>query len=485
MTARRGIELAQEYSLSAYTAWISLCASPRGIFYDQTMHQRADELAFRVASALKGAGFVVYYVGGCVRDRLLALETSDVDLCTDAPPARLRELFPGSMEVGAHFGVVIVRGEEARGEEARGQDAEVEVATFRSEHSYRDGRHPDAVAFETDPKQDVLRRDFTINALLENPFSGEVLDYVGGRADLESRLIRAIGDPRQRFAEDHLRLLRAVRFAARFAFEIEPETFTAMRELAPSIERIAPERVQGELTRILTEGGARRGFELLDASGLLRHVLPELERLKGVPQPPDFHPEGDVWTHTLLVLDSLGPCTPVLGWAALLHDIAKPETIQFADRIRFHGHAEKGADVARRILTRLRCSNELSAAVASLVGSHMRFQDVSKMGEAAFRRFLRLPHFDELLLLHRADCLGSRGRAGTLDLIASRRAPLTESDIHPTPLLRGHDLMELGYQPGPAMGKILKALEEEQLGGNLRSREEAVRWLKRHFSASA
>jgi putative nucleotidyltransferase with HDIG domain len=435
------------------------------------MSQAADKLALRVASVLRGAGFVVYYVGGCVRDGFLGLQTWDIDLCTDAPPARLRELFPGSLEVGAHFGVVLVRDD----------DAEVEVATFRREHSYRDGRHPDAVSFETDPKKDVLRRDFTINALLKDPFSGELLDYTGGKADLEARLIRAIGDPRQRFGEDHLRLLRAVRFAARFSFEIEAGTLSAMREMAAAIERIAPERVQAELTSILTEGGARRGLELLDASGLLKHVLPEVERLKGVPQPLDFHPEGDVWTHTLLVMDALGPCTPVLGWAALLHDIAKPQTIQFADRIRFHGHAEMGADLARRILTRLRCSNELSDAVATLVGAHMRFQDVPRMGEASFRRFLRLPHLEELLLLHRADCIGSRKAPEILELIARRRAVLTESDIHPEPLLRGHDLMELGYQPGPAMGEMLRALEEEQLEGRLGSREAAERWLRERF----
>jgi poly(A) polymerase len=432
------------------------------------MSQAAEKLALRIASTLRSGGAAVYYVGGCVRDRLLGVETSDIDLCTDAPPARLRELFPGALEVGAHFGVVLVRGE----------GAEVEVATFRSEHSYRDGRHPEAVYLETDPRKDVLRRDFTINALLQDPFDGEVLDYVGGRADLAAGLIRAIGEPRVRFAEDHLRLLRAVRFAARFSFEIEPGTFSAMREMAATIERIAPERVRAELTRILTEGGARRGLELLDASGLLHHVLPEVERLKGVPQPPDYHPEGDVWTHTLLVLGQLGACEPALGWAALLHDIAKPGTISVTDRIRFHGHAEKGAMLARQILTRLRASNDLTEAVASLVGAHMRFQDVEKMGEAAFRRFVRLPHFEDLQRLHRADCLGSQKGLKTFELIARRRATLTEADIRPAPLLRGDDLIELGYRPGPAMGEILKALEEEQLEGRLRTREDARRWLQ-------
>ena len=438
------------------------------------MSHAAKKLAMRIASTLRRDGSLVYYVGGCVRDGLLGLDTSDIDLCTDAPPARLRELFPGSLEVGASFGVVLVRGE----------GAEVEVATFRSEHSYRDGRHPEAVYLETDPKQDVLRRDFTINALLEDPFNGEVLDYVGGRADLTAGLIRAIGEPRGRFAEDHLRLLRAVRFAARYRFEIEPRTFSAMREMAATIERIAPERVREELTRILTEGGARRGLELLDASGLLRHVLPEVERLKGVPQPPDYHPEGDVWTHTLLVMETLGRCEPALAWATLLHDIGKPGTMSVADRIRFHGHAEKGAILARQILTRLRASNELTEAVASLVGAHMRFQDVPNMGEAAFRRFVRLPGFEDLLRLHRADCLGSQKGLETLDLIARRRATLTEADIRPAPLLRGDDLIELGYPPGPAMGEMLRALEEEQLEGRLHTREEAEKWFQDHFPQS-
>src|SRR5271157_944378 len=265
------------------------------------------QLAQEGALMLRAAGHRVYYVGGYVRDRLRGRATADIDLCTDAPPARLLELFPGAPQVGAHFGVVLVRSE----------GAEVQVATFRSDHSYGDGRRPEAVSFETDPRQDVLRRDFTINALLEDPFSGEIVDYVGGRADLDAGLIRAIGDPRQRFAEDHLRLLRAVRFAARLGFEIEAGTLAAMREMAPAIHRIAAERVRDELTRILTEGGARRGVELLDSTGLLHAVLPEVERLKGVPQPPDYHPEGDVWIHTLLVLDAVGPCTPELGWAAL------------------------------------------------------------------------------------------------------------------------------------------------------------------------
>ena len=429
------------------------------------------QLAQEVALALRVAGHCVYYVGGYVRDRLLGRPTADIDLCTDAPPARLLELFPGAPQVGAHFGVVLVRRD----------GTEVQVATFRSDHSYGDGRRPEAVSFETDPRQDVLRRDFTINALLEDPFSGEIVDYTGGRADLEARLIRAIGEPRQRFAEDHLRLLRAVRFAARLGFEIEAGTLTAMREMASSIHRIAPERVRDELTRILTEGGARRGVELLDSTGLLHQVLPEVERLKGVPQPPDYHPEGDVWIHTLLVLDAVGPCTPELGWAALLHDVGKPATMRVTDRIRFHGHGELGARMARAILTRLRASNELIETVASHVAAHMRFQDAPRMGEAAFRRFLRLPRFDELLQLHEADRRGSRMDLRTVEAVRQRRAALTEADIHPQPLLNGRDLMALGHAEGPALGEMLKALEEEQLEGRLRTREGALEWIKARF----
>ena len=433
------------------------------------------ELAQAVARTLRDAGHQAYFVGGCVRDRLLGRPTSDIDLCTDAAPVRLMELFPGAPQVGAHFGVVLVRRD----------DAEVQVATFRSDHSYVDGRRPEGVSFETDPRQDVLRRDFTINALLEDPFSGAIVDYVSGLADLQARRIRAIGDPRRRFTEDHLRMLRAVRFAASLSFEIEGDTFAAIREMALMIRRIAPERVRGELTRILTEGGARRGCELLDASGLLHELLPEVERMKGVPQPPDYHPEGDVWTHTLLVLEAVGPCTPELGWAALLHDIGKPSTISMEDRIRFHGHGETGARMAREILNRLRASNELIAAVVSHVAAHMRFQDAPRMGEAAFRRFLRQPRFDELLALHEADRRGSRMDLHTAELVRRRRAALTAADIHPKPLLSGRELMALGYPEGPELGRILKALEEEQLEGRVRTRDEAMRWVRDQFPANS
>ena len=317
-----------------------------------------------IARTLTAAGYQAYLVGGAVRDRLLGLPLHDFDITTDARPDDLSRLFPDSELVGAHFGVVLLR--------RRG--LALQLATFRSESSYRDGRHPEAVVFETDPRADVLRRDFTINALLEDPLSGEVLDFVGGRADLEARLIRAVGPAGERFAEDHLRMLRAVRFAARLGFEIEPGTLAAIGEQAPSIGRISAERVRDELVRILTEGQARRGLALLDESGLLKEILPEVSRLKGVAQPPEFHPEGDVWVHTLGLLDRLREPTLELALAALLHDVGKPDTQVFADRIRFNGHDSLGARMSRQILSRLRFSNETIDRVASLVGQHMMFK---------------------------------------------------------------------------------------------------------------
>src|SRR5689334_2920757 len=304
----------------------------------------SEQLAHDVVRRLRSAGYAAWLVGGCVRDLLLGRHPKDFDVATSARPDVVTELFERSEQVGAHIGVVLVR-EEA---------AQVEVATFRSDHEYSDGRRPDRVHFETDPRQDVLRRDFTINALLLDPDTGEVLDYAGGRSDLEQRIVRAIGDPEIRFREDHLRLLRAVRFAARLNFRIEPGTMAAMQKMHSLILKVSAERVRDELVRILTEGGARYGFELLDQSGLLADLLPEVAAMKGVEQPPEFHPEGDVWVHTLLLLDKLRDPTPTLALGALLHDVGKPPTFRVAERIRFDGHVEEGVKLARGILTRLR-----------------------------------------------------------------------------------------------------------------------------------
>ena len=430
---------------------------------------RGAQLAREVAAALRAAGHQAWLVGGCVRDRLLGRPVHDRDLTTDATPAELRRLFPDALEVGAHFGVVLVR---------RG-GAEVQVATYRSERGYRDGRHPEQVRFEKDVRADLARRDFTINALLEDPFTGEVVDHVGGLADLRARLIRAIGDPHERFAEDHLRMLRAVRFAAELGFQIEPRTFAAIRELAPAILRISAERIRDELTRILTGAAPRRGFELLDQTGLLEPILPEVARMKGVEQPPDYHPEGDVWTHTLAMLGLLRNAPLDLAWGCLLHDVGKPVTQTFEDRIRFTGHEKAGAGMARQILARLRYPKDLVERVAWLLAQHMRFKDAMRMTEATFRRFVRQPGFDTLLELYRIDLASSGRPLEIYEQVRQRLAALPPEALHPPPLLRRRDLIAMGYEPGPAFSRALKALEEEQLAGRVRTREEAEQFVRR------
>lgn len=430
---------------------------------------RGAQLAREVASALRAAGYEAWLVGGCVRDRLLGRPVHDRDLATDATPRQLLRLFPDALEVGAHFGVVLVR---------RG-GAEVQVATYRSERGYRDGRHPDEVRFEKDVRADLARRDFTINALLEDPFTGEVIDHVGGLQDLQARILRAIGDPRERFAEDHLRMLRAVRFAAELGFAIEPRTLEAIRELAPAIRRISAERIRDELSRILTGADPRRGFELLDETRLLGEILPEVARMKGVEQPPDYHPEGDVWTHTLLMLGLLRNAPLDLAWGCLLHDVGKPVTQTFEDRIRFSQHEKVGAEIARSILERLRYPRDLIERVVWLVAQHMRFKDAMRMSEATFRRFVRQPGFDTLLELYRIDLASSHRPLEIYEQVRRRLAELPPEALHPPPLLRGRDLVAMGYEPGPAFSRALKALEEEQLSGRVKTREEAEQFVRR------
>jgi poly(A) polymerase len=427
------------------------------------------EAAREVLNTLQSQGHRAYFVGGCVRDMLLGRAAKDFDIATSARPEEVLALFPGSLLVGAHFGVVIVR-------------EHVEVATFRSDFAYSDGRRPSSVRFETDPEQDALRRDFTINALLLDPGPGTILDFVGGRADLAAGTIRAIGEPAARFREDHLRLLRAVRFAARFGFRIEAGTFAAMRELAPLAAEVSAERTRDELARILTEGGARMGFELLDSAGLLAHILPEIAALKGVEQPPEFHPEGDVWTHTLMMLEGLRAGTPLtLALGVLLHDVGKPKTFRVADRIRFDGHVEAGVEIARRLLARLRFSNEESARVEELIANHMRFMDLPKMRESTVKRFLRMPGFDEHLELHRLDCLSSNGNLRNYEFARARLAQESPGTLKPPPLLTGQDLIQAGYRPGPRFSKMLQEVEDAQLELKINSKEEALDLLKIHF----
>ena len=437
------------------------------------METTSEELAHSIVSRLRAAGHQAYLVGGCVRDLLLGRQPKDFDVATDARPDRVAELFERSEQVGAHFGVVLVRE----------YTSQVEVATFRSDASYSDGRRPDQVHFETDPRQDVLRRDFTINALLLDPETSQVLDFAGGQQDLQRRVIRAIGDAEQRFQEDHLRLIRAVRFAARLGFEIDPATMAALKRLHGLIAKVVAERVRDELARILTEGGARRGFELLDETGLLGDILPEVAAMKGVEQPPEFHPEGDVWTHTLLLLEKLRNPTVTLAMGALLHDVGKPPTFRVAERIRFDGHVEEGVRLAHGILARLRFSYEQTEQILALIGQHMRFKDAGKMRESTLKRFLRMENFAEHLELHRLDCLSSNGKLDSYRLVRSRLAEFGTEELKPKPLLTGRDLIAAGYAPGPAFGKMLAAVEDAQLEARVRSKDEALALVRAEFGA--
>jgi len=428
-------------------------------------------LATHIVQRLRESGRQAYLVGGCVRDVLLGREPRDYDVATDARPEEVVALFPRSRLVGAHFGVVLVRND----------GDEVEVATFRSDHSYRDGRRPESVVFETDPRQDVIRRDFTINGLLMDPRTGEVLDFVGGQRDLDARLVRAIGDPETRFAEDHLRMLRAIRLAARFDFQIEENTFAAIRRLHSKILLISAERIRDELVRILTEGGARRGFELLDESGLLEDILPEVAAMKGVEQPPEFHPEGDVWTHTLMMLEGMRDPSPVLALAVLLHDVGKPPTFRVADRIRFDEHAEVGARMAVRILSRLRFSNQEIARVEELIANHLRFKDVTRMRESKLKRFMRMENFDEHMELHRLDCVMSHGMLDNYEFLKRKLAEAPPEELKPRPLINGYDLIAAGYKPGPLFKQILNTVEDFQLEGRIKTREEALALVRERF----
>jgi poly(A) polymerase len=438
-------------------------------------------LSRKICATLKSKGYQAYLVGGCVRDILLGREPTDYDVATDATPDVVQRIFPKSLAVGAQFGVIIVVDDWA--DES---PAQVEVATFRSDLGYSDGRHPDRVVYSDSPEQDVRRRDFTINGLLLDPETDKVLDFVQGQKDLGAGIVRAIGEPDRRFNEDKLRMLRAVRFAARFGYEIEPQTRAAITPLAPKIQQVSAERLRDELTKILTEGAARRGFELLDSTGLLIHLLPEVSRMKGVAQPPQYHPEGDVWTHTLLMLEKLPPCCPdTLAWGVLLHDVGKPPTFTPAevtgDRIRFNEHAEIGTRMAEAICRRFRFSNEETAQIAALVANHMRFKDVLSMRPATLKKFVRLERFAEHLELHRLDCLSSHRHLENYEYIRRFVEQTPIEEVRPPRLLTGDDLIALGYLPGPAFREILEAVEDAQLDGRIADRETAIKLVLAEF----
>ncbi len=443
--------------------------------------------AISIIQALRQQGFQAYLAGGCVRDLLLQREPADYDVATSATPSQVMEIFPDTYAVGAQFGVVLVPlPEPQRASVAEGSSPKahaIEVATFRSDLGHSDGRHPDEVRFSQDPREDVARRDFTINGMMLDPVNGEVLDFVGGRKDLEAGIVRAIGDPALRFAEDKLRMLRAVRFAARFEYIIEAETLTSIQRLAQEIRVVSRERARDELTKMLTEGHARRAFLLLDETGLLQEVLPEISKLKGVQQPPEFHPEGDVFVHTLLLLKNLPrPCPPTLAWGALLHDVGKPATFRVAtDRIRFDGHVEVGVKIAEEICERLRFSNHDAAQVLALVDNHMRFGHVTRMKESTLKKFLRLPCFDEHLALHRADSMASHHNLSTYELLQKKLTEIPPENIRPAALITGDDLIAAGYVPGPRFREILEAVEDAQLEDRLHSRDEAIEYFKNAF----
>ena len=431
------------------------------------------EGALHIVRALREGGYQALLAGGCVRDLLLGRVPADWDIATDADADAVASLFPRTAPVGAKFGIILVRLD----------DGEYEVARFRRDGPYLDGRHPSVVTFTT-AEEDARRRDFTINGMFCDPLAASleegVLDFVGGRADLEARVVRAIGSPTARFTEDHLRLLRAARFAARLGFDIEPATAEAMARQADGLDRISPERICDELTAILTEGQAARGLQLLLDLGLLARVLPEVAAMEGVAQPSEYHPEGDVWTHALLMLkrarptESGGAMEPALAWGILLHDVGKPPTYAEADRIRFDNHDAIGAQMVEAIGRRLRMPRALVDRIRDLTAQHMRFRHVRQMRQSKLKRFLRQPCFPELLELHRVDCLASHGKLDLYEFCKREREELGEEALRPPRLVTGKDLIALGGEPGPRFKVILEQLEDEQLEGQLIGRDQAL-----------
>jgi poly(A) polymerase len=436
-----------------------------------------------------------------VRDLLLGREPEDYDVATSATPDVVLGMFPRTFAVGAHFGVVLVASENGTDceEGAVAERCVTEVATFRSDGVYSDGRHPDAVRYTKSAEEDVQRRDFTINGLLLNvlraadvgmsaeQLRSSVVDYVGGLADLDAGVIRAIGRAEKRFDEDQLRLLRAVRFAARFGFDIEPVTFSAIRKLAARVHAVSRERVRDELTKMLTEGRARRAFELLDEADLMVQVLPEISKMKGVIQPPQFHPEGDVWTHTLMLLEQLeAGCPLTLAWGALLHDVGKPPTFRVApDRIRFDHHVEVGVAMGAEICRRFRFSNDETRQILALIENHMRFADAPRMKASTLKRFFRLEQFDEHLALHRMDCLAAHGDLEIWNFVRERYESMPEEAVRPKPLITGRDLIEAGYAPGAGFKEMLQAAEDAQLEGAIETTEQAMALVRERFGSAA
>lgn len=426
-----------------------------------------------IVDRLRSHGYVAYFAGGSVRDLLRGEPAKDIDIATDARPEAVRKIFPRTYAVGAHFGVIVVLE----------NGLQFEVATFRSDGAYLDGRRPTQVHFAT-AEEDAARRDFTINGMFFDPTVEEVIDFVGGRADLAARVIRAIGDPAQRFAEDRLRMLRAVRFATTLGFDIEAATWDALRASAPAVAEISAERIREELVRIFLSPHRVRGWDLLDASGLMAVVLPEVEAMQGCEQPPQFHPEGDVFKHTRIMLKLLPAETSLpLVFSVLFHDIGKPPTasVDANGRIRFNGHDRVGAEMTEAVMERLRFSRAEIDATVEAVRQHMVFKDVPKMRVAKLKRFMARPTFEDELELHRVDCASSHGMLDNYEFLLQKREEFSHEPIIPPPLVRGDDLLALGLKPGPKIGEILDAVQTRQLEGGFGARDEALAWVRREY----
>ena len=427
--------------------------------------------AIDIIGKLQEKGHIAYLAGGCVRDMLRGETPKDYDIATSALPEEITSIFTKTREVGVHFGVVIVIV----------NNQAFDVATFRNDGSYKDGRHPEEVTFST-PQDDTARRDFTVNGIFFDPISEKYIDFVEGKSDIDKKVIRAIGEPNLRFQEDHLRLLGAIRFAARFDYEIEAETWNSIKSNASGISKISKERIRDELTKILLNENRVLGFDLLVESGLMEHIIPEILQLKGCEQPPQFHPEGDVFVHTRLMLSLLKDAPSIeLVLSVLLHHIGKPATYSFdeeADRIRFNGHDKLGAEMSEQILRDLKFSNSIIEDVVQMVANHMTFKDVQKMRQSKLKRFMSRSTFNDEIELHRVDCLGSWGGLDNYDFLNKKVVEFANEPIIPQPLLTGKDLIELGWSPGPDLGQTLNSVQDMQLEGKLNSKDEALDWVK-------
>ena len=426
--------------------------------------------AQEMVKILSNAGFKAYWAGGCVRDMIMAIDPLDYDIATNARPGQVMKLFKKTIPVGASFGVVKVLYD----------DFEFEVATFRSDGAYIDGRRPEDVHFSTE-KEDAFRRDFTINGIFYDPTYEKIIDYVNGQADIKNNIIRTINDPKDRFSEDRLRLIRAVRFAAGFQFEIEPYTYNTIKELADTIFQVSAERIRDELCKMLTGVHPANSIQLLDEVGMLKVILPEISAMKGIKQPEEFHPEGDVWEHTMLMLKNMSSPTPEMALGVLLHDVGKPPTFSIEDRIRFNNHCEIGARITEEIGERLRLSKKQVEHISELVLHHLRFKDVQKMRESKLKRFLRMPNFADHLELHRLDCLACHGNLKNLEFCKQKLLELKPEEIKPKPLINGHNLIAMGYKAGPLFKQILTLVEDAILEGQIRTHDDAVKFVQKKF----